>query len=285
MRSSQRGQRPGVAAEDAQQRRDQDEPDEHRVEQDGDAEDDAHLLRRQRPGEGEGEEDGDHHRGGGEDDAAGVGEAADRRLARVAGAVVVLLGRGEQEDGVVHRDREDHREEEDGPPGVEEALRLEAEQAGAVAVLEDQPGDAEGGAGREQVREDAERGDQRRLQRDEQEQEAEREHDADHERRLRRERLLEVVVLGGGAADERAVPAARRGAGRSCGRRRAARRIGVRDRLDRARGRSPPGCGGRDAGDAGVAPGDGRDGGGLARGATIWSAPGAPAPNACCTCV
>ena len=55
--------------------------------------------------------------------------------------VLVLLGRGEQEDGVVHRDREDHREEEDRPPGVQEALRLEAEQAGAVAVLEDQPGD------------------------------------------------------------------------------------------------------------------------------------------------
>ena len=85
-----------------------------------------------------------------------------------------------------------------------------------MAVLEDQPGDAEGGAGGEQVREHAERGDQRRLQGDEQEQEAEREHDADHERRLRGERLLEVVVLGRGAADERARAAARSGAGRSC---------------------------------------------------------------------
>ena len=115
----------------------------------------------------------------------------------------MLLRRGEQEHGVVHRDREDHREEEDGRPGVEEALRLEAEQPGAVAVLEDQPSDAEGGADGEQVGEHAEGGDQRRLQRDEQEQEAEDEHDADHERRLRRERLFEVVVLGGGAADER----------------------------------------------------------------------------------
>ena len=74
--------------------------------------------------------------------------------------VVVLLGRGEQEHGVVHRDREDHREEEDRPPGVEEALRLEAEEARAVAVLEDEPGDAERGAHREQVRGDAERRDQ-----------------------------------------------------------------------------------------------------------------------------
>ena len=118
------------------------------------AEDDAHLLGRQRPGEREGEEHGDHDRGGGEDHAAGVGEPADHRLARVAGAVPVLLRRGEQEHRVVHRDREDHREEEDRPPRVEEALRLEAEQAGAVAVLEDQPGDAEGGAGGEQVRDD-----------------------------------------------------------------------------------------------------------------------------------
>ena len=238
MRSSQRGSAQARAAEDAQQRRDQDEPDEHGVEQDGDAEDDAHLLGRQRPGEGEGEEDGDHDRGGGEDDAAGVGEPADHRLARVARAVEVLLGRGEQEQGVVHRDREDHREEEDRPPGVEEALRLEAEQAGAVAVLEDQPGDAEGGAGREQVRQDAERGDQRRLQRDEQEQEAEREHDADHERRLRGERLLEVVVLGRGAADERrggsadAEPVDRASDG-------GARGVGVRDRLDQ---REAVGC-------------------------------------------
>ena len=118
---------------------------------------------------------------------------------------------------------------------------------------------------------------------DEQEQEAEREHDADHERRLRGERLLEVVVLGGGAADERArrergaEPVDRAADGR-------ARRVGVRDRLDEreavaARLRR------RDAGDAGVAAGSGRDGGGArAAGATICSAPGAPAPNACWTC-
>ena len=115
----------------------------------------------------------------------------------------MLLGRGEQEHGVVHRDREDHREEEHRPPGVEEALRLEAQQPGEVAVLEDQPGDAEGGAGGEQVGEHADERDDRRLQRDQQEQEAEREHDADHERGRVRERRLEVVVLGRRAADER----------------------------------------------------------------------------------
>ena len=124
------------------------------VEQDGDAEDHAHLLGRQRPGEREGEEDRHHHGGGREDHAPGVGDAADHRVLRVAGAVPVLLRRGEQEDRVVHRDGEDHREEEDRPPGVEEALRLEAEEAGAVPLLEDQPGDAEGGRRGEQVRDD-----------------------------------------------------------------------------------------------------------------------------------
>ena len=68
-------------------------------------------------------------RGSGEDHAAGVRDAADHRLAGVAARVLeVLLGGGQQEHGVVHRDREDHREEEHRPPGVQEALRLEAEE-------------------------------------------------------------------------------------------------------------------------------------------------------------
>ena len=127
------------------------------------------------PGEREGEEDRDHHRGGGEDHAAR--SARRRRPSPPCGsraAVPVLLGAREQEHGVVHRDREDHREEEHRRPGVEEALRLEAEQAGQVAVLEDQLGDAERRAGGEQVGEHADGRDHRRLQRDEQQQEAER---------------------------------------------------------------------------------------------------------------
>ena len=237
------------------------------------------------PGEREGEEDGDHDGGGGEDDAAGVGEPADRRLARVAGAVVVLLGRREQEHRVVHRDREDHREEEHGPPGVEEALRLEAEQARAVAVLEDQrvrrrtrrrwragssatPSAAISGACRATSRS--------RKPSDE--------HDADDERRLRRERLLEVVVLGCGAADERG--------GRKRGSQPVDRPARARCSTDRSSGSPgsararclPPGparrgrCPGR-----GAATADRRRA--ARRGTTIWSAPGAPVPNACCTCV
>ena len=96
-----------------------------------------------------------------------------------------------------------------------------------MAVLEDQAADAEGGADGEQVGEDAEGGNQRRLQRDQQEQEAEGEDDADHERRLRGERLLEVAVLGGGSADE--------GACGECG----------AQAVDRASGGAARGVGGR----------------------------------------
>ena len=52
----------------------------------------------------------------------------------------------------------------------------------------------EGCADREQVRDDAERGDQRRPQRDQEQEEAQDEDDADDERRFRDERLLEIVV-------------------------------------------------------------------------------------------
>ena len=45
MRSSQRGSAQADRSEEAKRDGDEDEPDEHGVEEDGDAEDDAHLLR------------------------------------------------------------------------------------------------------------------------------------------------------------------------------------------------------------------------------------------------
>ena len=75
MRCSGLGSHQAQLAEQAQQHGHEQQPDERGVQQDGDAEDDAHLLGRQRPGEREGEEHRDHHRGGGEDDAAGVRDA------------------------------------------------------------------------------------------------------------------------------------------------------------------------------------------------------------------
>ena len=134
----------------------------------------------------------------------------------VVRAVPVLLGRAEQEHGVVHRDREDHREEEHRAPGVEEALRLEAEQRSQVPVLEDQLGDAERGAGGEQVGDHAERGDQRRLQRDEQQQEAE----ARARRRSPAASSAPAAARGRGSRRPRRRRArrraGRRAAGRSC---------------------------------------------------------------------
>lgn len=44
----------------------------------------------------------------------------------------------------VHRDREDHLKKKIGGPGVEKALRLEAEQAAQVTLLEDRLGDPKG---------------------------------------------------------------------------------------------------------------------------------------------
>ena len=112
----------------------------------------------------------------------------------------------------------------------------------------------EGGTDREQVGEDAEGCEQRRLQGDQQEEEAEDEHDADHERRLGRQCLLEVVVLGSSTTDERT-------RGKGCAEPvdraadAAARRVGGRDRLHE----HEPVCAllrRRDAGDPGVAAGD-----------------------------
>jgi len=146
-----RRQPPAAAPDQPQQHRYQEQPDERGVEQDRDPEDHAHLLRWQWAREGEGEEHGDHHGCRREHDTSGMSHSTDHRLPCIVTAVPVLLCAREQEHRVVHRDREDHRKEEHRCPGIEEALRLEAEQAGEVAVLKDQRSGAERGPDREQV--------------------------------------------------------------------------------------------------------------------------------------
>ena len=79
----------------------------------------------------------------------GRAHRADHGVLGIGVGLVALLGRREQEQGVVHGHAEDHGPEEERPPGVDEALRLEAEQAGEVPVLEDEAGDAEGAGDRE----------------------------------------------------------------------------------------------------------------------------------------
>ena len=190
-------------------------------------------------------------------DAPGVRDAADHGLVGVVAAVPVLLGRGEQEHGVVHRDREDHREEEHRPPGVEEALGLEARAGrcrGPSWKISRATPNAAPVASR--LVSTPSGGDQRRLQRDEQQQEPEGEDDADDQRRLGRQHLLEVVVLGDRAADQRsrrhrgaqAIDGSADGLGR---------RVGVGDRLHQG-GAAGAGHRRHDPGDAGVGLGDRR---------------------------
>ena len=75
------------------------------------------------------------------------------RMARagVAGGFVAFADRGEQEQLVVHRQAEQQGEEEQRRPRVDERLVVDAEQAGADAVLEHERREPERGADGEQV--------------------------------------------------------------------------------------------------------------------------------------
>ena len=48
----------------------------------------------------------------------------------------MFLGGAQEEDGVIHRYGEDHREEEDRCPGIQEALRLETKKARGILPKE-----------------------------------------------------------------------------------------------------------------------------------------------------
>ena len=61
-------------------------------------------------------------------------------------AVDELADPAEDEHVVVHREAEQHREQEERQPGDDAAVRVEAEQALQVAVLEDPDEHAVGGA-------------------------------------------------------------------------------------------------------------------------------------------
>ena len=78
-----------------------------------------------------GEDDDDDQRRAG-DDPGRRRDASDDRVARRARRVVPLLDPAHQEHLVVHRQPEQHREEEERNPRVDHVRVLEAEQAGAV---------------------------------------------------------------------------------------------------------------------------------------------------------
>jgi hypothetical protein len=98
---------PASARSWSEQDRHEHQPHEQRVEQHRDAEDDPHLLRRQRPGQGEREEHGDHHGAGGQHHAAGVGRSPTIASRGVVAAVPVLLPPWDIRRGMSAR----------GPPG------------------------------------------------------------------------------------------------------------------------------------------------------------------------
>ena len=74
-----------------------------------------------------------------------------------------------------------------------------------MALLEDQPGHSERRRGGEQVHENGRRGGHRCAHDEQQQREAHRDHQAVDERQPVSERALEIVALGGRAADQRAV--------------------------------------------------------------------------------
>ena len=80
-------------------------------------------------------------------------------------------------------------------------VRVEVEQVLAPAPLEDGDEHAVGRGDREQVEHDRLQRDDDRAERDQQEQEREQQDEAEHERRRRLHHRVEVVRLGGGAAD------------------------------------------------------------------------------------
>ena len=156
---------------------------------------------------------------------------------------------------VVHREPEQDHEQEHRQPGGDAAGGVEVEQVLAPAPLEDRDEHAVGGRDREQVEQDRLERDDDRAERDQQEQEREQQDEAEHERCRRLHHRVEVVRLGGGAADRvldaghgadrwraRARCAASPARGwrpRRCRRRRAGCRRGRRSR----RGSSRPGSG------------------------------------------
>ena len=117
--------------------------------------------------------------------------------------VVALADPAEQEHLVVHREAEQHREEEERHPGLDRVRLLEAEQIGADALLEDEHEQAVGGADREQVERDRRRRRRRPSgRRPSAGRSVRSEHEGDHERR-RVDHGVEVVdVLRARAADE-----------------------------------------------------------------------------------
>ena len=187
-----------------------DRADDRRVDQqcDGDAE--SHLLEHDQLAACEAGEHGDDDQRRARDDSRGRGDAEDDGLrGRVASSerlapklVVAFLDPAEQEDLVVHREPEQHGEEEERHPRLDRVDLVEPEDAGGDTVLEDEHEQPVRGPDRQQVEEYRSRGDHQRAEDDRQEDERQPEHERDHPRR-RADHGVEIVdVLRRRASDE-----------------------------------------------------------------------------------
>ncbi len=170
------GQPPVVAVEDRHQRRHEAGANDGRVDEHGERESDAELLQ---PGDLAGDEAGE----GGDHDHGRSGDDPPRPLepvrdgARVVVDVVPRLAHArDEEDLVVHREAEEHREQEDRDPALDLRHAVEAEHVGADAPAEDDDEQAVDGGDREQV-------EQHRLEREHERAEGAQEHEIrEHER-------------------------------------------------------------------------------------------------------
>ena len=203
-----RRQRPAPRAppvpvpEQAHRRRHEQRPDDGRVEGDRERHPDAERLDQDDVGERErGRDDDDDQRRGRHDPAAPL-EAAGDRLLVVVGPVPDLLHPRQQEHLVVHRQPEQHAEQDHRLGGLDEPQRLEPERPRQVAVLEDPDERPERRDDRERVHHERLDRQDRRAEQDEQDDV--RGHD-DEQRRPREvggDAVDDVGHVRGAAADE-----------------------------------------------------------------------------------
>src|SRR5581483_9830295 len=185
-------QPPVVAAHDRHRRRHHHRADERRVEEDRDGETAAELLEADdAPGQEPGERR-DHDHGGRGHDPPRALEADRHGPAVLSGLVPGLAHPADEEDLVVHREAEEHREEEDRDPAFDLRELVEAEHVVADSEPEDHDEDAVAGRDRDQVEEDRLQRQQQGPERPHQQEVRQREH-ADHQPRERVVRPLEEV--------------------------------------------------------------------------------------------
>ena len=163
-------------------------------------------------------------------------EATPKMIASVVSPrrAVALADATQQEDLVVHREAEEHREQEHGHPRLDSVYLPEAEEVGGDALLEDEHQDSVGGADREQIDRDRGQRDDNRAEGEREQDEGEDEDEGDHDRQPVADQREEVAVLGRQPAHQNSVRGIAEGL----------RHVVVPQPVDRSRGllAAPLGC-------------------------------------------